>query len=1150
MKKYSANYSYTNHNFVIQNLTNPRKESEFLSAILIVKNLIQRGKPTLMSQYLQSIYGSVHKETELFKKPFVLINQSNLKWNNTIKGDEENNYFPARTFLEERISEDLSEYVFIKQLIIPEIEINQITQRDDENYRHQCVDFFLPQANLVIEIDGQQHKEEVGGVIGSIRDNHLTLSKILTVRIDTKDFEDRNEIYFEKIEIIKTKLDKHSRLLNLYKTNFNLSFAEIPEEIKKTKLLPTAIIRFQILILELLESGKINLNDDKWLFELKNLDIIGYENHAVEDLFEWFNHLLKLQKIPFNEPQFQIKLVQNFSNTNCIKVDFSLFQRWTDENMLNEEVIYVRTDYLDLFHNRNKNKLDRINYFKLSTSNKFEYKLIFNEESDDLENLEFFLKNIFEYDRFNNGQISIIQNILENKTTIGLLPTGGGKSLTYQLACLLQPCISFVVCPIKSLMYDQIKDLDLAYIQNIESINSDTIGAERTEILDNYSNGKYFFVFISPERFQTKDFRERLISINSQLNFSYAVIDEVHCLSEWGHDFRTSYLNLSNTIKKYCPSISFLGLTATASVNVLKDIQLEFNTDQKNVKTLTDYTRPELEFIVINDNGNKYQQALKIIEKQNEEHKIFDLESDNPKCGLIFTPFVNSTVAVDGCFGLSNKLSTNFKVQVKFYSGSKPNNYADALDFESYKIKVQDEYKQNKFTLLTATKAFGMGINKKNIIFTIHYGMPASMESLYQEAGRAGRDKSEAKCYVLLTEEKKENEVETIFNPESTYEEIQSLTDKVKWNGQDVFRQIFLYQNGLDSIAKELELVNKLHNKYLVSGASKVVHALTFFPNAHTTNQRKEAKSKVEKAIYRLSNLGVVDDWTVDDFSNGVFTVTYKTFTDESIKTTLLKFIKKYVDDFEFDNHSERIKYTNILRDTELSKFERLVKILLQWSYDKFGTNRRESLKNVYENCLKYDDTNEGKESFKRSLEAYFKFTEATYILQHIAENNNKDISKWFDVFYDEIKDGNDNIIFNFKSKDSLIDLKGNLQRFLESYQSNTGLNLINGLTALLLEELFNEIEEKRFSKSFDTISNYEESKFVYIIDQILEISKKINQKGKTLLLKFLYKYSKTEEEKLRFAKELGDTETILIHYNDRLKSINKNIEYGFRKIG
>jgi len=1129
MKKYSANYSYTNHNFVIQNLTKPRKESEFLAGILIIKNLIQRGKPTLMSQYLQSIYGPIHKDTEFFKKPFVFINQSNLKWYNTIKGDVENNYFPAKMFLEERINEDLSEYEFIKQLIIPEIEINEITQRNDENFKYQCVDFFLPQANLVIEIDGQQHKEEVGRVIDSIRDNHLALSKVLTVRIDTKDSEEKSSIYFEKIEQIKNQISKYSRFLNLYKTNFNLNESEILEKIKKTKLLPTAIIRFQILILELLENGTLSLEDEKWIFEVKNHDVTGYENHSIEDVFEWLHYLLKLQKITFKEPQFEITNVQNFSNTKCVKVDFSLLERWTDGNTLNDEIIYVRTDYLDLFHNRNKGKLDRVNYFRLSTSTKFNYNLVFSEDSDDLRNLEFFLKNIFEYDNFNNGQISIIQNVLENNTTIGLLPTGGGKSLTYQLACLLQPCISFVVCPIKSLMYDQIKDLDQAYIQNIASINSDVIGVERTEILDNYSNGKYFFVFITPERFQTKDFRERLVAINSQLNFSYAVIDEVHCLSEWGHDFRTSYLNLSNTIKKYCPLINFLGLTATASVNVLKDIQLEFNTDQKNIKTLTDYTRPELEFIVINDKGEKYQEITTIIENHNQEQSILDLESEKPKCGLIFTPFVNGT---NGCFDLSNKLTTNFKTPVKFYSGSKPKKYNNDIDFEKYKVKVQDEYKQNKFTLLTATKAFGMGINKKNINFTVHYGMPASMESLYQEAGRAGRDKSDAKCYVLLTEENPETDIETIFNPESSYEEIQVLSEHVGRNGQDVFRQIFLYQNGLDPIFKELELVTKLHNTYSETGASKVVYA----------NNLASNKAKVEKAIYRLSNLGVIADWTVDDFFNGVFTVTYYNFSEKTIASNLLKFIKKYIDDFEFDEHPDRIKYTNIFNDNHLPKFERFVKILLQWSYDKFGTNRRESLKNVYQNCLKYSDTIEGKESFKKSLEAYFKFTEATYILQHIAENNNKDISKWFEVFYDENN--------NFVNQDLLIDLKGNLQRFLESFQSNTGLNLINGLTILLLEESFNKVEANRFTKSFDTISNYEESKFDYVIDQVLEVSKKLNQKGKIVLLKFLYKFSKTEEEKLRFAKELGDTETMLIHYNDRLKIIIKNIEYGFRKIG
>lgn len=1129
MKKYSANYSYTNHNFVIQNLTSQRIESEFLSAILILKNLIQRGKPTLMSQYLQSIYGAIHKDQEQFKEPFVLIDQSNLTWSNTIKGDEINNYFPAKTFLEQRIGEDLVGYEFIKQLIIPEIQINQITQQDDENFRHQCVDFFLPQANLVIEIDGQQHKRNVDRVVDSTRDNHLLLSNVITIRIDTNDLEERNNKYFEKIVQIKNQLDHYSRFLNLYKQNFNLSLIEIPDEIKKTKLLPTAIIRFQILVLELLENGKLNLNDEFWKFEIKNHDINGYEIHAIEDLFEWFYHLLKLQKIPFKRPQIEIHHVQNFGDLNCIQVDFSVFQRWTDINVLNPEVIFVRTDYLDLFHNRNKNKLERINYFKLCTTKKYDYKLTFNEENDDLVHLEFFLLNIFEYEKFNKGQISIIQNILENNTTIGLLPTGGGKSLTYQLACLLQPCVSFVVCPIKSLMYDQIKDLDLAYIQNVESINSDTIGAERTEILDNYSNGKYFFVYISPERFQTSDFRERLAAISAQLHFSYAVIDEVHCLSEWGHDFRTSYLNLSNTIKKYCDSINFLGLTATASVNVLKDIQLEFNTDQKNVKTLTDYTRPELEFIVINDKGNKYQEISNIVEKINQQDGFFDLDSDNPRCGLIFTPFVNGT---NGCFDLANRIEDDFNIPVKFYSGTKPSNYHEDLDFEKYKIKVQEEYKQNRFALLTATKAFGMGINKKNIGFTVHYGMPASMESLYQEAGRAGRDKSSAKCYVLLTEEDPKTDVQVLFNPESTYEEIKLLSDQVGRHGQDVFRQIFLYQNGLDSISNELELVSNLHNNFSVPGGTIVVSA----------NRLNSSKAKVEKAIYRLSNLGIITDWTVDDFFNGVFTVTYSNYTIESINQALLKFIKKYVDDFEFDNNSERIKYTNILKDTEITAFEGLVKVLLQWSYDKFGTNRRESLKNVYENCLKYDDTIEGKEAFKKAIEAYFKFTEATYILQHIAENNNKDILNWFEVFYD--------INNNFINRDSLLDLKGNLQRFLESYQSNTGLNIINGLTCLLLEEAFSTIDEHRFSKSFDTISKYEDSKFDAFIDQILGVTKRINKDGKNILLKYLYKYCKSDDEKFRFAKELGDLEIVLIHYSKKLKNINKNIEYGFRKNG
>jgi len=353
----------------------------------------------------------------------------------------------------------------------------------------------------------------------------------------------------------------------------------------------------------------------------------------------------------------------------------------------------------------------------------------------------------------------------------------------------------------------------------------------------------------------------------------------------------------------------------------------------------------------------------------------------------------------------------------------------------------------------------------------------------------------------------------------------------VGWAGQDVLRQIFLYQNGLTPISEGVDLVCALHEMFSTPNSEKIVYA----------KRLKSNKADVEKAIFRLSNLGVIADWTVDDFFGGVFTVSYKDYTNETIKETLLKFIQKYINDFEFDNHPDRLKYTTIFDDLASSEFEKCVRVLLQWSYDKFGANRRESLKNVYNTCLNYQDTDEGKVAFKKSLEAYFKFTTATYVLQHIAENNNKDFNKWFEVFYNED--------YSPIDEDTLIDLEGNLQRFLESHQTNTGLNLINGLTLLLLNRPLNSILKQRLDSVFQEIKNYKDADYDYIIDQVVyKIAQRLNDKGKLEILSFLYKYSKSEEDSLLYAKELGDVFRVLEHYNQRLKIVNKKIADGFKK--
>ena len=255
-----------------------------------------------------------------------------------------------------------------------------------------------------------------------------------------------------------------------------------------------------------------------------------------------------------------------------------------------------------------------------------------------------------------------------------------------------------------------------------------------------------------------------------------------------------------------------------------------------------------------------------------------------------------------------------------------------------------------------------------------------------------------------------------------------------------------------------------------------------------------------------------------------------------------MKYIKKYEDNFEFDGKPAHIKYTLIFNRKDLSVFEKAVSILLQWSYDKFAYNRRQSLQNVYYNSLAYEDTPEGREDYKKSLEAYFKFTQATYILQHIAENNDKDFEKWFEVFYDKNND--------FVNRDRLVELEGNLLRFLESYQNNTGLNLINALVMMLLGKALLKSHTERFESALQTISTYQTRHYDYIIDQILHIAKGFSQTNKMIIVNFLYKISKSEEESLFIAKELGDFNVLLDHYNLRLKIITKRFSNGLRKIG
>ncbi len=760
----------------------------------------------------------------------------------------------------------------------------------------------------VIEVDGKKYHSDL---LDDLKDFEIAqLSRNISHITEDRVFKDVEEF------ILSIEAEE---FIQLIKDNFS-DAKYLLSNITSLCLAPFGIARLQRVMMQYLMA---NYDD---VITKQKIKIAVVERDlpcafaAFEDLSLLLNTLNDLAQTQIHVPSFEVQIftspeflnhqlnngvtVTKHTTFNAedfdLVIDISVLRKMSvfnnDLPPVNNTVVIRNAHYIHYKTNTGVISAPSVLYRPLVTPLQNE---VFEPIAETTELLKKLLQDIFRKLDFRVGQLPILNRAMLLKSVIGLLPTGGGKSLTYQLAAMLQPGTTIIIDPIRSLMIDQHNGLKELSIDKCEFINSTLSTAERNfnqhQLL---AKGQLQFLFVSPERFVIDDFRKALDNAKKDGHcFAYAVIDEVHCVSEWGHDFRTPYLNLGDNAQEYCHSYSgnsipLFGLTATASFDVLADIERELNIkedDGNAVVRFENSVRDEINYIIKEipntyeglDNlteqairegiGKKKQEAIfdlicdkqmvlqtfnqpsaiqeiighsfdnylpissrtewlqkagsetealkqykaKLLSKLHISSDAFDLqkkqESTQYQYGLIvFMPHRQGWLGIRNGYNsygvfdnpeyvsieqenLQSKHYYNLET-LGYFMGSGDDDNADKVDEESF--HHLQLFKDNEESIMVATKAFGMGIDKPNVRMTIHINIPQSIESFVQEAGRAGRDGKVSASVILFNNDP----IRIKTKPKESYH-----LDK------DVL--LYFHKNSFKGQVKERVMIHELRSK-------------------------------------------------------------------------------------------------------------------------------------------------------------------------------------------------------------------------------------------------------------------------------------------------------------------------------------------------
>ena len=968
----------------------------------------------------------------------------------------------------------------------------------------------------------------------------------------------------------------------------------------KTKSL-NAVARIQKTLIEAMISDRLDLKKD-------TLEILVIENDtsvakiAINDFVELYHHIIAMTQdyggktLPAINIHGQKEARTEITYDAIIDVSIDqicnpeevVFSKYKAENDCYFIVRSSKTVYAERF---------------LYTTERIKYKpLVERDTQGNYHNIEdvcghlrYFLNLIFRKEDFRPGQLPILSRALQLKSVIGLLPTGGGKSLTYQLAAMLQPGVTLVVDPLKGLMKDQYDGLLKTGIDCISYINGDiTKDKDERERRESALTGSQIqIMFLSPERLSIHRFREVLRSMHeSDVFFAYGVIDEVHCVSEWGHDFRLAYLHLGRNLYNYVlpkevegedNHISLFGLTATASFDVLADVERELsgsnsysleddatvryeNTNRLELQyyvypvdasaaekaRMVDELKEDMVLNAINDATEKIQEIQnedcineikkRFRERENisDEHKIKEINSADLYTDVEedwYSAMHTDVAGIVFCIRANKDGKPDVRLSVPTVANTLREHNINRIS--TYKggddTSCQDDFLAGDTNLMVATKAFGMGIDKPNVRLTVHLNYPGSLESFVQEAGRAGRDKKMALATIMyspktypvinarthqwslfsadytnnkffydsnfLGEEFELYVMELLMNGLNiriSNEEIAGIEMLKYGNSKGILQYINRYAKGTTLtyyvLYEEDEHVLDGYNTYLKK------RQMPLFSTRNAKNAKNdrgfsyirdygsaEYKDAIQKAIYRMCIIGLIDDFT-EDYAQKTFRITTVCQDESHYYDYLSQYYRKYYSEDRVDTMINEVRHMAANNGVIMACLKHLTSFIYRSIADKRarGILDMEQFCNMAINSGK--DWKETNEDLKDFIYYYFnsKYARDGFVTYDSSVGQDIPFSLKDDTNYDihsesEISDFNlvrkyvrvvDPVIVNNDSQiDNIKHLQGAVRLIRRSVaEINPVLNLLNIFCILFLGQQENEMLEQELYDDYKAV--------------------------------------------------------------------------------